>query len=223
MRKLVVAIDGYSGTGKSSTAKMVAKKLGYRYIDSGAMYRAVTYQLLTKNIALSNMDQVLSELNTLDINFQLNEEGNSEIVLNGNRIEKNIRTHEINENVSAVAAVSEVRSRLVKIQQSFGCEKNVVMDGRDIGTVVFPDAELKIFMTAEVRTRALRRKKEMDEAGMKVELSEVEANLMERDKKDTTRKDSPLVKAKDAVEVDTTYLTFEEQVNRIVSLAKALM
>lgn len=223
MKKIVIAIDGYSGTGKSSTAKKVAARLGYKYIDSGAMYRAVTLHFLRKEISFSDVASISSELSKINLDFNLDHSGESVISLNDELVETEIRNLQISDNVSAVAAISEVRKKLVALQNQFGSEKGIVMDGRDIGTVVFPDAELKIFMSAEVKVRALRRLKELENKGVKTELSVVENNLIERDHKDTTRLDSPLVKASDAIEIDTTNLSFQDQVNKIVFLAEELI
>lgn len=222
-RKIVIAIDGYSGTGKSSTARTVASKLGYRYIDSGAMYRAVTFAFLQHSVDMNSTLDVISALDNIQLDFKVNEVGDSIIHLNGVSVEEKIRTPQVNEKVSAVAALSEVRKKMVAKQQQFGNEKGIVMDGRDIGTVVFPRAELKIFMTAAVAVRAERRKLEMEQSGIYIELKEVEKNLIERDQKDTTRADSPLIKASDAIEIDTSDLTFIDQVNKIVEQAELII
>ena len=223
MKRIVIAIDGYSGTGKSSTAKEVAAKLGYKYIDSGAMYRAVTYYFLREQISSDETVKIKSKLEEIELDFTLDENGDSVICLGGVKVENEIRKPEISERVSAFAAVPAIRRKLVCLQNGFGLRKGIVMDGRDIGTVVFPEAELKVFMTADLKVRAKRRLIELENKGLKTELSGVEINLKERDKKDTTRVDSPLTKAEDAVEIDTTDLTFQEQVDKIVTLAQELI
>ena len=218
MKKIVIALDGYSGTGKSSTAKEVAKALGYIYIDSGAMYRATTYYFLENQVDLADAKSVENALNNISISFS----GNL-VILNGDDISNDIRTMRINENVSAVSAIKEVRVAMVAQQQQIGQERGIVMDGRDIGTVVFPDAELKVFMTANPDVRAERRQKELAEKGIHEELNSIKVNLLDRDKIDSSRAESPLKKADDAVEVDTSYLTFNEQVDKIVELAKGII
>lgn len=218
-KKIIVAIDGFSGTGKSSTAKEVARIVGYKYIDSGAMYRAVTLYFLTHQVNITDKQNVLTALGDIEIDFNVNPtSGQSLILLNGKEVEDKIREKKVTEYVSKVAAISPVRKKLVDLQQQYGREKGIVMDGRDIGTVVFPNAELKIFMTAGDHVRANRRLKELKEKGIPMELKEVLSNLRERDLKDSTRKDSPLVQADDAVKIDTSGLTFTEQVDKIVKL-----
>ncbi|MFY0687098.1 MAG: (d)CMP kinase [Cyclobacteriaceae bacterium] len=219
MSDIVIAIDGYSGTGKSSTAKAVAKKLGYAYVDTGAMYRAVTYYFQINRVNLTDEAEIENRLNEIELDFKIIND-KSEIYLNTRSIETKIREQSVSDSVSAVAAVSAVRRRLVDFQQKMGKQKRLVMDGRDIGTVVFPDSELKIFMSAEVTVRAERRFNEMKEAGLEANLEEVKRNLIERDAQDTSREDSPLIRAEDAIEVDTSDLTFDEQVDRIVKLAE---
>ncbi|WP_421870518.1 (d)CMP kinase [Marinoscillum sp.] len=218
MKKIVVALDGFSGTGKSSTAKKVADALHYIYIDSGAMYRATTYFMLANEVNLDDHDAVAASLEGVDIQFL-----GSQILLNGTNVSNEIRTMRINENVSKVSAIRQVREAMVAQQQQIGRERGIVMDGRDIGTVVFPDAELKVFMTANPRVRALRRQKELLEKGIEEELNTIELNLLERDKIDSSRAESPLIKADDAVEIDTSDLTFDEQVHKIVELAKEII
>ncbi len=223
MKKIIVAIDGHSACGKSSTAKVVAKKLGYRYIDSGAMYRATTYHFIQERIDLTDPKKVLDALDQIDIQFEITENGSSQILLNGTFAESFIRTMEVNQKVSEVSAISSVRKAMVDLQRLAGSDKEVVMDGRDIGSVVFPKAELKIFMTASLEVRALRRQKELADKGTHEELSEIAMNLQSRDEADSTRKDSPLRKAEDAVEIDTTHLTIDDQVQKIVDLAKQII
>jgi CMP/dCMP kinase len=220
MVKIVVAIDGYSGCGKSTTAKAVAKALNYTYIDSGAMYRAATLHFLERHVVLTNPVELRKSLDCLEISFH-HDHGNDqqETFLNGLNVEKVIRTMRVSEYVSEVSKIKEVRKELVAQQQRLGRKKGVVMDGRDIGTVVFPSAELKIFMTADLNIRAVRRQKELLEEGELVELDKIIFNLKERDRIDSTRKESPLAKASDAVEIDTSLMEFEDQVEVIVKLA----
>jgi cytidylate kinase len=221
MNKIVIAIDGYSGCGKSSTAKEVAKRLGYTFIDSGAMYRAAALHFLNLNLSPLRSEDVELGLKSLNISFQLNPEtGKQETYLNGRNVEKEIRTMRVSERVSEVATVKEIRAELVAQQQRLGEKKGVVMDGRDIGSVVFPDAELKIFMTADVETRAKRRQLELKEKGEIVSLKEIKLNLESRDEVDSNRAESPLIKVHDAIEIDTSTLTFSEQVNQIIDLVK---
>ena len=221
MQKIVIAIDGYSGCGKSSTAKSVAQILGYTYIDSGAMYRAATLHFLNNHVVLSNPKDVSQYLESLEITFHSNPEtGKQETFLNGLNVEDEIRSMRVSDYVSEVSKIKEVRTELVAQQQRMGKKKGVVMDGRDIGTVVFPSAELKVFMSADLNIRAERRQKELLERGELVALEKIVQNLAERDQIDTTRRESPLRKAEDAVELDTSLLEFEDQVNQIVSFAK---
>lgn len=215
-RKIVIAIDGYSACGKSTTAKEVARILGYRYIDSGAMYRAVTLYFLDNHIALSNPKDVARALPQIHISFNINSKGISETYLNNLNVEKEIRRMRISENVSPVSAIREVRVAMVEQQRRMGKEKALVMDGRDIGTVVFPNAELKFFMTADMVVRAIRRQKELLENDRLVDLDEVIENIAQRDRIDTTRKESPLQKANDAIVIDTTHITLDEQVDEVV-------
>lgn len=225
MKKIVIAIDGFSSTGKSTIAKQLAKQLNYIYVDTGAMYRAVTYYALQKDIigdGFFHSEKLIAQLNKIHINFKFNESlGFAEVYLNGVNIEKEIRTLEVSKYVSPVATISEVRQKLVEQQQLMGKDKGIVMDGRDIGTVVFPDAELKIFMTASAETRAKRRYKELLERGHNLSYNEVLENVTTRDRIDSTREDSPLVKADDAIEIDNSDLTIEEQIETLLKLAKS--
>lgn len=225
MQKITIAIDGFSSTGKSTVAKQLAKHLGYIYVDSGAMYRAVTYYAMKFGfIDATQFDVVglVSKLHDVVVYFQLNEAtGVADMYLNGENIEKTIRTLEVSSFVSQVAAIPEVRYQLVKQQQKMGSEKGVVMDGRDIGTVVFPQAELKVFMTASAETRATRRFDELTFRGDIVTYNDVLHNIQERDYIDSNREDSPLMKADDAIEIDNSHLTVDEQFQKIVSLAEA--
>jgi len=219
LRKIVIAIDGYSACGKSTTAKEVASILGYRYIDSGAMYRAVTLYFLEHHVALTNPKEVSRALQQIHISFKVNSKNISETYLNGLNVEQEIRKMRVSENVSQVSTIREVRHALVEQQRRMGKEKGVVMDGRDIGTVVFPNAELKLFMTADILVRAFRRQKELLDRGQLVDLDDVIDNLLQRDKTDTERVESPLRRADDAVVIDTTHIAIDEQVDETVRLA----
>ncbi|MCK5703375.1 MAG: (d)CMP kinase [Cyclobacteriaceae bacterium] len=221
MKNIVIALDGNSGCGKSSTAKVLAKKLKYIYIDTGAMYRAVTLFFIKHNIDLKNDLDVAEALKQIDISFEYNiETTKNETFLNGKNVEEKIRQMAVSNLVSPVSEISRVRRKLVEQQRRLGEGNGVVMDGRDIGTVVFPDAELKIFMTADLEIRAKRRFKEWLAKGIEVSLDEVRANIAERDHKDSTRQDSPLKKADDAIVVDNSFMTFDEQVDEIIALAE---
>jgi len=219
MRKIIIAIDGYSACGKSTTAKEVAKIIGYRYIDSGAMYRAVTIYFLDQHIALTNPKEIVNALQKIRITFQINGNGVTETFLNGLNVEKKIRKMRISENVSQVSAIKEVRTAMVQQQRKLGKDRGLVMDGRDIGTVVFPEAELKLFLTADILVRAFRRQRELLEKEDLVDLDTIIANLQKRDAIDSQRKESPLVQAGDAIVIDTTHITIDEQVDEVVRLA----
>ncbi|MEQ6120775.1 (d)CMP kinase [Reichenbachiella sp. MALMAid0571] len=224
MKKIIIAIDGYSACGKSTTAKVVATLLNYAYIDSGAMYRAVTLYFLDHYVDITNPKSVAKALANINIQFHLNPKNKeNETFLNGLNVEKDIREMRVAEKVSEVSAIKDVRVAMVAQQQKLGKSKGVVMDGRDIGTVVFPSAELKIFMTADFDIRAERRQKELLEKGELIELDVVKENLAKRDQIDTSRKESPLLKDKEAVEIDTTHVTFDEQVEQIIHLAQNAM
>ncbi|MDK2772620.1 MAG: (d)CMP kinase [Flavobacterium sp.] len=222
MKRITIAIDGFSSTGKSTLAKQLAKQLGYVYVDTGAMYRAVTYFAMQNNWITENTidkDSLINHLNEVQLKFHFNETlGFAEMFLNGVNVEQEIRTLEVSQNVSRVAEISEVRAKLVQQQQEMGRDKGVVMDGRDIGTVVFPNAELKIFMTASAETRAERRFNELIEKGQHVTFDDVLENVQQRDYIDTHRDDSPLVQAKDAIIVDNSTLSKEEQFNLVLNL-----
>jgi len=224
LKKITIAIDGYSSTGKSTLAKQLAKHLGYVYVDTGAMYRAVTYFAMEMGyIAADFFDKetLINSLQNIKLHFEFNSDlGFAEMYLNNENIEKQIRTIEVSNFVSKVAEVSEVRAKLVEQQQEMGNNKGIVMDGRDIGTVVFPDAELKIFMTASPETRAQRRFDELQAKGDNVTYEEVLKNVQERDYIDTHRQDSPLVIADDAIEIDNSYLTREEQFTAVLELVE---
>lgn len=220
MRKIIIAIDGYSACGKSSTAKMVAARMGYAYIDTGAMYRAVTLYFKENHVQLTNEKEVEKALSEIQISFRHNEKNNqNETYLNGLNVENEIRKMYISEHVSEVSALPQVRHAMVAQQQRMGKKRGVVMDGRDIGTMVFPDAELKIFMEANMRMRATRRQQELLEKKQMVNLEDIMKNLEHRDHLDTTRKESPLVRATDAYLLDSSYITLEEQVEIVVSMA----
>ena len=224
MNKITIAIDGFSSTGKSTVAKQLAKKLNYVYVDSGAMYRAVTFYAMQNGLISDNdfnSEALIYQLSNISISFKYNKAlGFAEVYLNDINIEKQIRTLEVSSFVSQVAAISEVRLKLVEQQKKMGQDKGVIMDGRDIGTVVFPAAELKLFMIASAETRAERRFQELIERGDKVEYKEVLNNVQERDYLDSNREDSPLVKADDAIEIDNSNMTLDEQFNKILQLVK---
>ncbi|MDE5842564.1 MAG: (d)CMP kinase [Muribaculaceae bacterium] len=212
--KIIVAIDGYSSSGKSTMARRLAHEIGYLYVDSGAMYRAVTLYALRHGFAAAgrvDAEGLISDLPAIEISFALDEAGNQHTLLNGEDVEKEIRGMEVSEMVSPVAAIPEVRRRLVSLQQSYGSDKGIVMDGRDIGTTVFPGAEMKVFVEASPEVRARRRLLELEEKGMPADYDEVYANICERDRIDTTRAESPLRKADDALVLDNDNLTREQQ------------
>ncbi len=223
MQKITIAIDGFSSTGKSTIAKQLAKALGYIYVDTGAMYRAVTlYAMQNKFIGgeQENLVGLVTELPKIALKFVYNAElGFSEMYLNGENVEKQIRTLEVSRNVSDIAAIGEVRTKLVEMQQRMGAEKGIVMDGRDIGTVVFPDAELKIFMTASADKRATRRYKELLDKGEDVTFEEVLKNVEKRDYIDSNREISPLTRATEAIEFDNSDMGLDEQFERMHNYA----
>ena len=228
-RKVVIAVDGYSSCGKSTFAKAIAKRLGYAYIDSGAMYRATTLYGLQNDMfdenGVLNAPNLIAALPLINITFRFNgEKQRNETFLNGVCVEDEIRTIAVADKVSRVAEIGEVREQMVLLQQQMGKEKGIVMDGRDIGTVVFPDAEFKIFMTADPAIRAQRRYDELKGKGEEVDINEVEENIRKRDYIDENREVSPLRKANDALVLDNSHMTVEEQMvwveehlNRIVS------
>lgn len=227
MKKITIAIDGFSSTGKSTLAKQLAIHLGYIYVDTGAMYRAIALFALQNNfISKDSLDteSLLKALPNIKLQFQFNANlGYAEMYLNDSNVEKEIRTIEVSSFVSRIAEISEVRSKLVEQQQEMGINKGIVMDGRDIGTVVFKDAELKIFMTSSPETRAQRRYDELQAKGDVVSFEEVLQNVQERDYIDTHRTDSPLVMAEDAIEIDNSYLTREEQFTAVLELTEELI
>lgn len=217
---IIIAIDGFSACGKSTLAKQLAEKLDYTYIDTGAMYRAVTYYFIKHQLDWNNPAQVAMALAEIQIDFRRDEDGSLHTFLNGEDVEKQIRTMEVSASVSPVATISAVRRFLVQQQQALGKKKSCILDGRDIGTVVFPEASLKIFLTADPQERARRRLKELLEKGQSVSLGEIVNNLTERDHIDSTREDSPLRQADDAVVIDNTVLSMEEQLAMIKVLAE---
>lgn len=223
-KKITIAIDGYSSTGKSTIAKQLANKLGYVYVDTGAMYRATTLYALNKGYISDNhfnVNDFVLDLDNISISFQFNPElGFAEVYLNNKNVEKEIRTMHVSGFVSKIATVPEVRYRLVKQQQLIGESSGIVMDGRDIGTVVFPNAELKLFMTATDEVRAQRRFDELTVKGDKVSYEEVLHNVRERDYIDSNRENSPLLKAEDAIEIDNSNLGIDEQYKKIMRLVE---
>ncbi|WP_435625209.1 (d)CMP kinase [Flagellimonas sp.] len=227
MKKIIIAIDGYSSTGKSTIAKRLAKALDYVYVDTGAMYRAVTLYALQEgffNATSEDATALIENLPYIQLKFVRDADlGTCDMYLNEKNVEKDIRTLTVARKVSQVAAIPEVREKLVHLQQEMGIEKGIVMDGRDIGTVVFPNAELKIFMTASPETRATRRYKELLDRGDKVTYEEVLKNVEQRDLIDSTRSVSPLRKAKDAIEFDNSDMGLEEQFERIFSFANRII
>jgi cytidylate kinase len=213
-QNMIIAIDGYSSTGKSTLAKNLARELGYVYVDTGSMYRAVALYAMRNGFIQEgelNIEALKKALDQIELDFVHNaDKGFSEIFLNGEKVEGLIRSLEVSNQVSQVARIPEVRKKLVVLQQNMAGDKGIVMDGRDIGTVVFPDADLKIFLTASPETRAKRRYKEMCDEGRDITYESVLKNVSERDLMDTTRKDSPLVKAGDAVEIDNSHMNVEQ-------------
>ena len=214
---MIIAIDGPAGAGKSTIAKKVADSLGYIYIDTGAMYRAFTYELLTSSISLSDIEEITKVLEKTDIEFK-----NNEIFLNNLNVTNEIRSKNVTANVSAVSAIPQVREKLVNLQRKIASESNSILDGRDIGTVVFPNAELKIFLTASVKIRALRRYNELIAKDKNIDINEIEAEIEKRDKLDSSRETSPLIKAADAIEIDTSDLSIDEVANTILKLAEEI-
>ncbi len=214
-KKLIIAIDGFSSCGKSTFARDISKELGYLYIDSGAMYRAVTLYAFREGIIRDNnidKNRLIGELDAIEISFERNgRSGKADTFLNGENVEDEIRGVAVSEMVSPVSKIREVRKKMVSLQREFAKNKGVVMDGRDIGTVVFPDADIKIFMTASPEIRAKRRYDELTEKGLTVSLKEIMHNIASRDLQDSTREESPLKKAENAIELDNSHMTPAEQ------------
>ena len=222
MKKLTIAIDGHASTGKSSIAKEIALKYGYIYINSGSMYRAVTLFAIKNNLLVElneNIDLFIEKLNAISINFRFNEINLiSEIFLNGRNVEKEIGSLEVSNFVSKVAAIPEIRKEMVKLQRNIDRNKGVVMDGRDIGSVVFPDADIKLFLTASKTVRAKRRFEEMVNNGLSVSYDDILNNIRIRDDLDSSRTDSPLIIEKDALVIDNSNMSIDEQIKQIILL-----
>ncbi len=216
-KKFIIALDGPAASGKSTTAKLVAKKLGYIYIDTGAMYRACALSSLKKQISLDNSVLLNQMLNEIDIVIKQSDDGNK-ILLNGENVSEEIRKEEISVLSSKIASIPEVRKKMVSLQQKMGEDGGVVMDGRDIGTVVFPNADFKFFIVASNEVRAKRRWEELQRKGIISDLKEISEEIKWRDKNDSERASSPLIKAKDAYEIDTTFLSIDEQVEKILQI-----
>ena len=223
-KKIIIAIDGLSGCGKSSTAKLLAKEMDYKYLDSGAMYRAVTLYIIENSIDYKNLKKLKNIINEIRLEFiKENTSDSYQIFLNSKNVEKKIRSKEVSELVSEISKISIIRKKLVKMQRTIGDNKGIVMEGRDIATVVFPDAELKIFMQADINIRAKRRLKEFEKIGKKISLKEVKLNLIERDNKDSNRKDSPLKITSDSLILDTTSISLQDQIEFIKKETKKII
>ncbi len=222
--KITIAIDGFSSCGKSTLARDLAKKLGYIFIDSGAMYRGITLYALENGIISKehfDKEKLIEELKNIQLKFVLNEDTQlPELYLNGKNVSKEIRTLRVSALTSKIATIKEVREKLVSLQQEMGKKGGIIMDGRDIGSVVFPDAEVKLFVTADVEERTRRRHQELSERGQKISKEEVKKNLQERDIRDATREESPLVKTNDAIVIDTTELSREEQLQKALEIVR---
>ena len=223
-KKIIIAIDGFASTGKSTLAKRLAEYLNYIYVDSGSMYRAITYYALTNNylpFSDDNLTDFSNELLSVKLNFIFNNDlGYSEIFLNGVNVEKEIRSIEVSNHVSSVATISFIRKHMVNLQKQLSLNKGVVMDGRDIGSVVFPNAELKLFLNASALVRARRRHSEYIKQNINVDYSEVLNNLQSRDLNDSNRQDSPLIVANDAIEIDNSSMTIDEQLIFVKNILK---
>ena len=219
IRDIIIAIDGHSGCGKSTTSKLVAEHFNYKYLDSGAMYRAITLYLLRNKISYDNEDAISNNLSNIIITFKY-VDGNQNTFLNNENVEKEIRGDKISNNVSKYSSISIIREHLVSIQKEMGKRKKIVIEGRDITTVVFPDAEIKIFMTADIEVRAKSRFEDMKNNNPEVTYSDVLENLSERDSKDSNRKDSPLRVADEAIVIDTSDLEINEQTHKIIDIIK---
>ncbi len=224
MKKIIIAIDGFSSCGKSTLAKQLAKELNYVFVDTGAMYRAITLFFLRNNIDTNNTEQINNALKNILLTFKYNiQKGSSDMYLNNENVELQIRDMPVTQNVSLVSTIKEVREFAVAQQQQMGKEKGIVMDGRDIGTTVFPDAELKIFVTANVDVRVDRRYKELIVTNPTITKEAIKENLLERDRIDSSRAVSPLKKADDAIELDNSFITREEQLAIALQWAKEKM
>lgn len=210
---MIIAVDGPAGSGKSTISKLLAKELGLVYLDTGAMYRLFTLKMLKENISFSDSDKINELLENLNINIE-----NDRFYLDEKDVSEEIRKTDVAENVSKTAAIKEVREKMVNLQREFSKSKNVILDGRDIGTVVFPKADIKIFLVADAKERAERRFKELQEKGKNISLDNIYENILKRDRLDSTRENSPLKKANDAIEVDTTGKNIEEVKNIILNL-----
>lgn len=210
---MIIAVDGPAGSGKSTISKLLAKELGLVYLDTGAMYRLFTLKMLKENVSFSDNDKINKLLEKLNINIE-----NDKFYLDDEDVSEEIRKTDVAENVSKTAAIDEVREKMVSLQREFSKFKNVILDGRDIGTVVFPEADIKIFLVADPRERAERRFKELKSKGENISLDSIYENILKRDKLDSTRENSPLKKANDAIEVDTTGKNIEEVKNIILNL-----
>tara|TARA_B100001146_G_scaffold150462_1_gene132264 strand:- start:42 stop:731 length:690 start_codon:yes stop_codon:yes gene_type:complete len=225
MRKIVIAFDGYASTGKSSLAKLLSSHLNYTYVNSGSMYRAITYYAIrNKLIPLTkkNINSLISLLSNIQLDYKINNStGFSDIYLNGSNLESKIKSLEVSNHVSSIAEIPQIRKHVVKIQKSFQQKGGLVMDGRDIGSVVFPNADLKLFLTASDHIRAKRRFDELINEGYKVNYDDIFNNIISRDKKDSERKDSPLIIPKDAVVIDNSKMSIIDQRNFIIKLIKS--
>ena len=215
--KITIAIDGHSSCGKSTLAKDLARRLNYDYIDSGAMYRAVTLYAIRSGI---NAHHIKDHLSHINIHFETNKQGLSSVYLNNENVESEIRMKNVAESVSRIAEIKEVRDKLVMEQRKLGKSGGIVMDGRDIGSIVFPNAELKLFITADINIRTERRFSEMKEKGLSISKKEVEKNLTQRDQIDSSRKESPLIKVKEAIEINNSNLSKEEQLDLVIKMVQ---
>lgn len=220
-KKINIAIDGHSSSGKSTLARALANKLDYIYIDSGSMYRAITLYFLIKNIDISDLEVVEQVIQDIDIALDKNDQGELVFFLNGHDVSDQIRTMRVSNLVSEVAAISIIRKHLVRIQQAVGKNKGVVMDGRDIGSVVFPDAELKLYISADLKTRSKRRFLELQEKGLEADLEAIKSNLEHRDQIDSSRQDSPLIQTSDAIPLDNTNRSFQDLLDEAYRLAQS--
>jgi len=220
MQKFIIAIDGPAASGKSTLAKYLADKLGYLYVDTGAMYRAVTYHVL-KNEIENDENAVIESARKINLSLKYGN-GKTSVFIYGNEVTEFIRSPEVNAKVSDISKIKEVRTEMVKLQQKFGEDNNLVVEGRDTTTVVFPDADVKIFLTAEVKERAMRRYLEFKEKGVETTIEEVEKSINNRDSIDSGREVSPLKKAEDAIEIDTTNLSVEQEIERVLNRVEKL-